>query len=147
MKKYLEKITLGLSILGQVGINYWKDRDINSIKNIHRTSTWTHHFCCIPVYHNICCKERKILGYFNTIHSYTEAPNQWVGVPIHVQRNSSDEWHFVCWTSQLIVRPEVEGGIDAFFHQRVVTVTLEVVFLAVKCDIVRVSPDLTVTGC
>ena len=38
-----------------------------------------------------------------------------------------------------------EGGVEAVSDQCVVTVALEVVLLAVKRDVVRISPDLAVT--
>ena len=106
-----------------------------------------YHCCHVPIDPDIWIKVRKILGYINAIHSHTKVLEQGVDIAIQLQRNLPQERDFIRGIPELVVRPEVEGVVQAISDQCVVTVTLEVVFLAIKCDVVWVSPDLTITRC
>ena len=87
----------------------------------------------------------QVLGVVDAIHSHMEVLEQGVGIAIQLQDYLPHVGHPVWGIEEFVDRPEVEGVVQTVSYQCVVTVTLEVVFLAVKGDIVRVTPDLAET--
>ena len=122
------------------------NQDIDNHTN-NMIKQFTHKFSDILVDPDIGIDVREVSGNINAIHSHFKTLDQGVRIAIQVQCNRSDVGHSVRWSSEFIVRPEVEGFIQAIFDQCVVTVALEVELLVVKGHIVRVTPDLAVSGC
>ena len=106
----------------------------------------THQWCNVTDDADAISKVWQIISDINAVNPHFEVKNQRICVARVLQDQFPDVGHFVGWVAFLVVSPEVEATvIDAVSDQGVVTVSLEVIFLLVKGDIVRITPHLTVT--
>lgn len=105
----------------------------------------TYHGCHIPVDPHLLIHVRQVFRDISSIHSDMEALDQSVSSIAQVKYHFPQVRNTVRWAQPFIVGPQVVvTGILAISDQRVVTITLEVIFLIVKGHIMGVTPDLAI---